>query len=136
MGRSLPMDELLRFPRPVVAVINGERARTARLADALRDCGYFPATFTIDEIAAGPVTVVDFVEHCAPDAVVYELQQPVSRRWIGLQFVRNLFPHCRWVLVVPRSAQVIASALAGIELVARPSTVGETVLAVQRALAN
>ena len=132
------MDELLRFPRPVVAVINGERHRTARLADALRDCGYFPATFTHEEIAAGPVSVVDFVDHCAPDAVVYELQPPVTRRWIGLQFVRNLFPNCRWVLVGPRppTGQAIAGALAGIELVSQPSTVREIVAAVQRALAG
>jgi hypothetical protein len=130
------MDELLRFPRPVVAVINGEAMRSNRLADALRDCGYFPATLTCEEIAMGPVSVVDFVDHCAPDAVIYELQPPFTNRWLGLQFVKNLFPDCGWVLVAPQRALTLAGALAGIELVTQPATVQEIVGAVNRALSG
>jgi hypothetical protein len=132
------MDELLRYPRPVVAVINGDRPRSDRLADALRDCGFWPATLTYDEIRSGPVSMVDFVDHCAPDAVIYELRPPVARRWIGLHFVRNLFPDCRWVLVGARPAPgpAIAGALAGMELVTHPSTIREIVSAVQRTLAG
>ena len=132
------MDELLRHPRPVVAVINADPRRTARMADALRDCGFWPATLTYDEVRSGPVSVIDYLDHCAPDAVIYELEPPVARRWIGLQFFRNLFPQCRWVLVGPRppAGQAIAGALAGMELVSQHASVPDIVAAVQRALSG
>jgi DNA-binding NarL/FixJ family response regulator len=127
-----------RAGKPVIAVFNASDDTVDLRRTFLEEQGFQTVVGHIPDLKKGELDLVGFIEHHAPDVIVYDISPPYDANWTFLRLVRSAEPvrDRRFVITTTNKPALdkLVGATEAIEIIGKPYDLRQVEAAVRSAL--